>query len=226
MLSTGGTSTGTDKGFTRADFGLAGLLGISRKGSSTGNFAFEAPEEPVPASGKLYQVAATGTVLARIMALDPAGSVKGFRDPMPLGPGEWPIAVRNAHGRGTAVYVAFEPGAFYAASGLKPTEAFMVRMIDALLPNRQLEVRAPFSVEVTLRTQTSPERYIVHLANRTHSPNDLSKVTGLVPVHDIEVSLASPYPRPGRVQGRQRAGATKTASCRFSSRAWMRTRPS
>ena len=71
----------------------------------------------------------------------------------------------------------------------------MVRMIDALLPKRQLEVRAPFTVEVTVRTQTSPERQIIHLANRTHSPNDLSKVTDLVPVHDIEVSLDSPYLR-------------------------------
>jgi hypothetical protein len=195
VVSTGGTSAGNEKGIARAEYGLASLLGISRKGSFTGNFAVEAPEESIPVSGKLHQVAATGIVLARMMALDPAGSVKGFRDPMPLGPSEWPMAVRNSYGSGMAVYVAFEPGVFFAANGLQHLEAFMVRMIDALLPKRQLEVRAPFSLEVTVRTQTSPERHIVHLANRTHSPNDLSKVTELVPVHDIEVSLASPYPR-------------------------------
>jgi hypothetical protein len=123
---------------------------------------------------------------------------------MPMGPAEWPIVVRNLQGSGSSAYVAFEAGALYAASGLKHIEAFMTRVIDGLIEKKQVEVRAPYSVEVTVRTQDSPKRYIIHLANRTHSPNDMTKVTELVPVDDIEVHLASPFQR-ARVEDR---GAT------------------
>jgi hypothetical protein len=126
---------------------------------------------------------------------------------MPMGPAEWPIVVRNLQGSGSSAYVAFEAGALYAASGLKHIEAFMTRVIDGLIEKKQVEVRAPYSVEVTVRTQDSPKRYIIHLANRTHSPNDMTKVTELVPVDDIEVHLASPFQRASGGPGRNCANA-------------------
>lgn len=195
VLVTGGTSLGDETGLPRREFGLANLLGITHQGSYTGSFAIEAPDEPGPASGTLQQVRTTGTVMVRMISLDPAGSVKGFKDPMPLQPGEWPLVTRIRQGGGVATYVAFDVGKLYAGSGLKHIESFMTGLLDGLIEKRQVEVRAPYSVEVTVRTQGSPKRHIVHLANRTHSPGDMTKVTELVPVHHIEVSLASPFPR-------------------------------
>jgi hypothetical protein len=195
VLVTGETSLGDEKGRSRPDFALGDLLGIARKGSFNGSFAVEAPGESRPASGTLQQVQSTGTVTARMISLDPAGSVKGFKDPMPLSPSQWPLVTRNTQGGGIAMYVAFDVGRLYAGSGLKHIEEFMTGLLDELIEKRQVEVRAPYSVEVTVRTRNSPKRHIIHLANRTHSPGDMTKVTELVPVHDIEVSLASPFPR-------------------------------
>lgn len=131
---------------------------------------------------------------------------------MPLRPTEWPAAVSHQHGRGASTYVAFDLGRLYASTGLQHLATYMSWLLDGLLPARQIQVRAPFSVEVTVWTQDSPKRHIIHVANRTHSPTDMSKVTELVPVHDVEITTQSPFARPkvecrgGSVQTRSAGG--------------------
>ncbi|MDX9972445.1 MAG: beta-galactosidase trimerization domain-containing protein, partial [FCB group bacterium] len=96
VLATGETSLGDERGFARDDFALGELLGIARKGVIEGNFAMEGEKEPEPATGVFQQIAATGEVLARQVALDPAGSVAGYMDPFPTAVTEWPVAVERA----------------------------------------------------------------------------------------------------------------------------------
>ena len=77
LLAAGESSLGDEKGARRKDFALARLLGVSRRGSFTGQFAMETWQEPRPATTTMQQVAATGTVQYRAFDVDPAGSVNG-----------------------------------------------------------------------------------------------------------------------------------------------------
>ena len=74
--------------------------------------------------------------------------------------------------------------------------AFMGRLVDGLLPSRQIEVTAPSCVEVTVWEQPHLSRTIVHLANRTQHPTDIIKMNELVPVHGVELRLKSPISHP------------------------------
>jgi hypothetical protein len=100
----------------------------------------------------------------RRIEVDPAGSVGGCQDPLPVGEPTWPVFTVNA---GSAGYVSFDIGRFYGEHGDAHIGALMAEVIDSLLPGRQIEVKAPASVEVTVWEQSSPRRTIIHLANRT-----------------------------------------------------------
>ena len=113
---------------------------------------------------------------------------------VPLRPTEWPLAVENQSGKGKSIYIAFDVGRFLIGSGTNHAASYMASMIDALAL-RQIEVKAPTCVEVTVRTQERPRRTIVHLANRSQSPADLSRINELISIHAIEVALPNPYPR-------------------------------
>lgn len=195
VLATGETSLGDERGFPRADFALGALFGIARKGVTEGNFAMEGPSEPEPATGVFHQVTATGEVLARQIALDPAGSVAGYMDPFPTALTEWPVAVAQSTGSGQAIYVAFGLGRYYANHELLHARKRMASYIDRLLPQRQLVVKGPRSLEVTVWHQAKPERHIIHLANRTPLAHDMPKIQEIVPLRDVELEFASPYPK-------------------------------
>ena len=196
VLAVGETSLGDDRGGSSSDFALRAVLGVSRKGEYEGSFAFETPSEPRPASGILQQVRPSGKVLARMIAVDSAGSVSGSRDPLPLAPTEWPVAVMTQSDKGRCVYIAFDVGRQYRRDGAAHLATFMASMVGTLLPVRQIYVSAPRSIEATMWKQQNPRRVIVHLANRTQSSSDLTNVTELLPVHGIEVRLPRPFPSP------------------------------
>jgi Hypothetical glycosyl hydrolase 6/Beta-galactosidase trimerisation domain len=208
-LATGETSLGDERGFPRADFGLGELFGIARKGAVEGHFAMDGSLEPEPASGVFQQVAASGKVLAWHMATDPAGSVAGYMDPFPMKPTQWPLAVTQRVDDGQVLYVAFGLGRYYASQHLSHARDRMAQYIDLLLPKRQVTVKAPRSLEVTLWHQKAPERIIVHLANRTPLAHDMPRIDEIPPLHDILIELESPYPA-ARVTCRR---AAVTAVC-------------
>jgi len=69
-------------------------------------------------------------------------------------------------------------------------------VIDSILPARQIIVKAPRSIEVTVLRQDSRQRTIIHLADQTQSPGDMTRITEIVPVHEIEVAIKAPSPNP------------------------------
>ncbi len=198
LLATGESSLWDNRGGRRPDFALGDVLGIASRGAREGHFAIQRPAEPEPASGVLQEVAAAGTVLAHSLAVDPAGSVCAMKDPLPLDPPATPVLVANTFGRGHSRYVAFDLGRFYELHGDLHIGRLLAEQVDALLPARQLTVRAPRTVEVTVWRQAAPERLILHLANRTvpwSLPTDTREISEIIPVHDLEISLPMPFPR-------------------------------
>lgn len=208
ILATGETSLGDERGFSRPDFALGELLGITRKDAAEGPFAMEGRNGPEPAAGVFQRVAASGEILARHVATDPAGSVAGYMDPFPTDATEWPVAAAKAAGRGEALYVAFGIGRYYAMHDLVHARDRMVSFIDRLLPERQIVARAPRWLEVTVWRQEKPERFIVHLANRTPLAHDMPRIHEIAPLRDVEIEFPRPYPD-ARVTGR---GATVTCA--------------
>jgi hypothetical protein len=196
LLATGETSLGDEHGFPRADFALGELFGIVRKGAIEGSFAMDGASEPEPASGVFQQIVASGEVLARRVATDPAGSVAGYMDPFPMEPTEWPLAVVQAAGAGQVEYVAFGLGRYYANHGLVHARDRMAQYIDRLLPERQVVVKAPKSIEVTVWHQKTPERTVIHLANRTSLAHDMPRMHEIPAVNDVAIDFETPYPSP------------------------------
>jgi len=199
ILATGSTSLRDEKGNTHAEFALADVLGITSQGSTRGPFAVERPIEPAPASGTLQRVRTTGDILSHVVRVDPAGSVGGVKDPLPLEASVWPASMSHAYGLGRAAYVAFDIGRFYELHGDEHIGVWMAEIVDGLLPSRQITVRAPRTVEVTLWQQQSPRRLILHLANRTVPwtlPTDTRQPTEIIPLRDVQLTLACPWPNP------------------------------
>ena len=199
LLATAETSLGDNRGARRADFALGDVLGIARRGAREGHFAIQRPAESEPASGVLQEVAASGVVLTRSLAVDPAGSVCAMKDPLPLDVPGTPVLVANRFGRGQSTYVAFDLGRFYEMHGDLHIGRLMAEQLDRLLPARQLVVQAPRTVEVTVWRQEAPKRLIIHLANRTvpwSLPTDTREISEIIPVHGVEISLPTPFVRP------------------------------
>jgi len=199
ILATGSTSLRDDKGRLRPEFALSDVLGIVSCGSARGPFAFQRPIEPAPASGVLQHVRSAASVLARSVRVDPAGSVAGVKDPLPMEVGDWPVLTDHPCGQGRAAYVAFDIGRYYELHGDEHIGAWMAEIVDGILPSRQIVVRAPRTVEVTLWRQEAPQRLIVHLANRTVPwtlPTDSRQPTEIIPLRDVRLLLASPWPNP------------------------------
>ncbi|MBI5724405.1 MAG: beta-galactosidase trimerization domain-containing protein [Planctomycetes bacterium] len=205
LIATAETSLGQARGGRRADFALGDVFGVRREGAAEGPFAYEGQSEPEPGFGRVQRVKTASEVLSRFVATDPAGGVAGGHDPLPLEPTDWPAAVRHRFGDGETLYVAFPAGQRFTLRGEWHIGRFMTRMIDLILPSRQLTVAAPQTVEVTLWKQPRPERTIIHLANRTvpHTlPTRSRQITEIVPVHDISLELPAPY-ADTRVSARQ-----------------------
>ena len=198
VLATAETSMGDERGARRADFALGDVLGVRSEAWSDGPFAIGGHAEPEPAFGRRRLVSTAGDVVASIVAVDPAGSVAGVEDPMPMQPTPWPMAVHHGFGAGQAIYAAFAIGRYYTLHGDAHIARWMAELMDRLLPSRQLQVIAPRTVEVTLWRQPQVPRTIIHLANRTVPwtlPTDTRQITEIVPVHGLEVRMPSPYGR-------------------------------
>lgn len=196
VLATGETSLGDEHGFPRDDFALAGLFGMTRQGMDEGVFAMDGASEPEPASGVFQRIKTTANVTARRMSTDPAGSVAGALDPLPLEPTEWPVIIYTTPGRGEAMYIAFGLGRYYATGGLVHAHDRMAACIDRMLPSRQVRVKAPRWLEVTFYKQETPARVILHLANRTPLAHDMPRIHDIPPMHDVELEFDLPFPDP------------------------------
>ena len=153
VLATAETSRYTETGAPRDDFALADVLGIAHRGSVDGPFAISGHSEPEPAMGCVQQVAVVGQTLAFMVSVDPAGSVSGDADPMPLEPTAWPVFVRRRFGAGQSLYAAFAIGRYYTLYGYQHIGVRMRELLDALLPTRQVATNAPRTVEVTVWRQ-------------------------------------------------------------------------
>lgn len=208
VLATGEISLGDEHGNPRDGFALGALFGIERKGQEEGIFAMDGGAEPDPAEGVFQQIVANGEVLARRLKTDPAGSVAGYMDPLPMAPTEWPVAVTRQTGAGQVLYVAFGLGRYYANQTLVHARDRMAVFIDRLLPKRQIKVNAPRHLEVTVWRQTAPERTIVHLANRTALAHDMVRIHEIPPLCKVSIEMESPYAQ-ARVEGRQASVSSK-----------------
>ncbi|NLG51069.1 MAG: hypothetical protein GX552_13260 [Chloroflexi bacterium] len=199
ILATGSTSLRDEKGKTRAEFALAEVLGIANQGSVKGHFAVQLPIGLAPASGTLQHVQSNGVIRSLCAHVDPAGSVGGVKDPMPIGISDWPVWMEHQYACGQAVYVAFDIGRFYELHGDEHIGGWMSEIVDGILPFRQIVVKAPRTVETTLWQQERPRRTIIHLANRTVPwtlPTDSRQPTEIIPLRDIQLSLECEWRNP------------------------------
>ncbi len=197
VLATGATSLRDDHDVRRSDFGLAGLFGVRHCATHVTPLAVEQPDEPVPAAGTFQVVAPAGATVQRYyVSVDPAGSVSGSNDPLPMQRTDWPAEVRHVCGKGQAGYISFDIGRYYNQHGDEHIGAWMQGTLDSLLPSRQIATNAPRTVELTIWRQSQPACTIIHLANRS-VPWTLAtyqrQITEILPVHDVEITLASPY---------------------------------
>ena len=94
ILATSVTSLHDEIGCQLPDFRMGSLLGVSWRGSVDGPFAIERPGEQEPAHGAFQQVETSGQVLSYRMEVDPAGSVGGMLDPLPINVSCWPAQKR------------------------------------------------------------------------------------------------------------------------------------
>jgi hypothetical protein len=95
-------------------------------------------------------------------------------------------------------------GRYFTMHGDQHIGIWMNELLQTLLPKRQIEVRAPRTVEVTVWRQPAVPRTIIHLANRSVAwslPTNAREITEILPVPEVELTLASPYARP-KVTGR------------------------
>ncbi len=199
VLATAATSRGDERGGTRADFGLGDVFGICWQGEADGPFAIAGHREPEPASGCFQQVATEAKTLAHVVAVDPAGSLAGMKDPMPMEPTPWPAFVQHPFGVGESLYAALAIGRYYTLHGDAHIGTWMAELLDAVLPARQLVVKAPRTVEVTVWRQPALPRTIIHLANRSVPwtlPTGARQITEILPVHDVELTMLTPYREP------------------------------
>jgi hypothetical protein len=224
LLATGSSSLGDEKGARLGDFQLGDVLGVHSEEAFQGCLAVEAPEEPEPASGTFQFVTATGEdegeLVRHWVDVDPVA--RGHQeDPLPLAPMPWPSEVRGTFGQGRSLYVAFDIGRYYQLRGPQHIAAWMRAAVDGLIGARQIVVKAPRTVEVTLWRQESPERTIVHLANRTVPwtlPTRMREYVEIVPVHDVEIEFALGE------EWAERYGIPKV-SCRGAELRMVRRRP-
>jgi hypothetical protein len=151
-----------------------------------------ADAEPRPVLGPFQAITSTGEVLAQQFEVDPAGPVSGQNDPMPTGPGPWPAVCLNTLGSGQAAYTAWEPGAAYLRHRLPHNSVPLMSLVDALLPRRPVVCTAPACVEVTLWEQPEQNRRILHLANRTQTPENLEKVNEVVELPSMNFRMPVP----------------------------------
>jgi hypothetical protein len=94
------------------------------------------------------------------------------------------------------MYVAFGIGRYYANHELTHARNRMADYVGRLLPRRQVVVKGPRSLEVTVWRQATPERLIIHLANRTPLAHDMPRIQEVLPLRDVEIEFASPYAEP------------------------------
>jgi hypothetical protein len=95
---------------------------------------------------------------------------------------------------GEVLYVAFGIGRYYADSTLVHARNRMAEYIDRLLPQRQITVKAPKCLEVTVWRQKTPERVIIHLANRTALAHDMPRLHEIPALCEVTIEFESPYP--------------------------------
>lgn len=197
ILVTAGTSLRDEQGADRQNYALGDVLGIAHCGQRKGSFAYSGREEPEPASGDLYEVACAGEPLVYRVELDPAGSVVGSAlDPLPGVTTTQPVAMMHKFEKGAALYIAFDIGCFYTRHGDAHIGDFMRAMLDRIGPIRQVDVKGPRTVEVTLWHQPARRRVILHLANRTVPwtlPTQQRQITEIIPVYELELSMENPF---------------------------------
>ncbi|MFH2068737.1 MAG: beta-galactosidase trimerization domain-containing protein [Candidatus Omnitrophota bacterium] len=196
ILASAETSLRDEKGNRLMDFRLGDVLGVSFKETFEGPFAIEGQIEPEPAGGILEKVTGTGKIIARLIETDPAGSVAGLKDPLPMNSTDWPIFTVNEFGKGKALYVSFDIGRFYSKYGDQHIGERMEGLLDTILPKRQLGVKAPRTVEVTVWEQKARNRTIIHLSNRSVPwtlPTNSRQITEVIPVCEVELDLKKPY---------------------------------
>lgn len=200
ILATGETSIYTERGDKRPDFALGDVFGAKWTGSENGDFAIEMSVEPGPASGAFQNVTAAGEIIVRQFRVDPAGPVSGgTKDSLPMAVTEWPVAVRHNFGKGQSFYAAFDIGRYFQIHGDWHIGKIMAEWLDMMMPEKQIVVKAPRTVEVTLWEQPALDRTIIHIANRTVPwtvPTRARQITEVTPVHDIELSIAAPHGNP------------------------------
>lgn len=108
------------------------------------------------------------------------------------------FAAATLHGK--VAYISFPIFAAYAAHGNYPYRLLVRNLVEKLLPEPLLRVKAPTSTEATVMHQESTNRTVVHLLQYCpeRRANGLDLLEDIVPLHDVPVSLKLAK-KPGKV---------------------------
>lgn len=101
---------------------------------------------------------------------------------------------------GKVAYISFPVFSSYATHGNYPYRLLVRNLVEKLLPDPLLRVKAPTSTEATVMRQENPARTVVHLLQYCpeRRANGLDLLEDIVPLHDVPVSLKLAA-KPGKV---------------------------
>ena len=105
---------------------------------------------------------------------------------MPVSHTDLPLVVYRRSDAGAVIYLPFELSAMLKEFKLADHYQLVGNMVDILLERRELEVKAPSTVQVTMFE--SEGKYVVHLINETGE----RPLRDTIPVHGICVEVQVP----------------------------------
>ena len=105
----------------------------------------------------------------------------------------YPALIAAEYGKGRVVYVPGLIGGIYLTHKMTAHQSLMENGVRWILGDRSLvEVEAPETVEVEIRTQRNPDRTLLHLVNLTGEMR--RPMERVIPIHDIKIRLRSALP--------------------------------
>jgi hypothetical protein len=106
----------------------------------------------------------------------------------------YPSLILSSFGSGRSAYFPQLMGAFYATNKIEDIERLVVSTIEGISERIPIEVKAPPTVLVDVRSQERPSpRTMIHLVNCT---GDMQRpVTDVMPMADIALRIRSPSSR-------------------------------
>lgn len=170
------------------------FLGISKQDGLFGVFRgenYKIIKEKIAGFGKNTMIERSPYAL---MVKPTSGSKNPIKHMNPLekiyeplkGESSYPALVISKHNKGKVIYFSELIGAFYGECKPDSQKYLIANIIKSITVNK-LEIEAPSTVEVELRSQRNPDRLLIHLINMSGAIK--RPITEIIPVYNVKIRL-------------------------------------